>query len=612
MPGLRFHILVLLLLGLEPSPALTAAEPPAKADFYVAPNGSDENPGTVAKPFATLARARDAVRQLQAGRPPKAEVMVLVRAGTYVLKETLVFGPADSGTREHRIIYAAYPGEKPVLSSGRPITGWKPGEGKRWVADVPAARGGWRFAQLFVNSQRQTRARLPDTDDWRKWWPVAAGPNHPTVFRFPADTLKHWPNVEDVEINLIPQYYWQNQIIPLRKVDETARTATLAAPPPAYAVCPGNPFRAENVLEGVTRPGTWSLNTRTGTVTLWPEDRVDLRRSVVTAPTLPLLVRCEGSAADGRLVRGLTFRGFTFTQTAQVPLPQRDPRDTGTLDTNDCAVLLQGVADCAIEDCRFIETGAYGVRLRHAATGNRITGNEFVSCGAGGILLTGYGPGTRDVNRGNLIADNHIHFCGVFYWHAAGISGTQSGENVIAFNHIHDLPYAGIMFADCASDYFREFRGGQGRGFHFRWEEIGDDPLTRDSVKRFTHSRKNVLAYNTIHHVMRRLEDGGAMYLAFCGGENLVRGNLIHAVHGGRMSVGIYMDAQTDRESIEGNVVWNCDVLHFDNAENGPNHNQWGKNILAAGLREPPEARVLRDTIAAKRKKGLNPPDVGP
>ena len=40
----------------------------------------------------------------------------------------------------------------PILSGGREITGWKPGEGKRWVADVPAARGGaWRFTQLFIN-----------------------------------------------------------------------------------------------------------------------------------------------------------------------------------------------------------------------------------------------------------------------------------------------------------------------------------------------------------------------------------------------------------------------------------------------------------------------------
>src|SRR5262249_52994326 len=197
------------------------------------------------------------------------------------------------------------------------------------------------------------------------------------------------------------------------------------------AVCAGNPFRAENVPEGVSRPGTWSLNTRTGIVTLWPEDGVDLRRSVVTAPVLPLLLHCKGNEEAGRLVRGLTFRGFTFTQTAQVPLTQRDLKDTGTLDTNDCALLLQGAADCAVESCRFVETGGYGVRLKHAATGNRITENEFVGGGGGGVLLTGYGPGTRDVNRGNVIAGNHIHHGGAFFWHACAISGAQSGENIV-------------------------------------------------------------------------------------------------------------------------------------------------------------------------------------
>jgi hypothetical protein len=445
--------LLLSLLSLLCFATLLVAEPAIRADFVVATTGSDDNPGTAAKPFATLARARDAVRKLNAGGPPRATVTVLVREGTCVLTETLVFGPEDSGTPEQRIVYAAYPGEKPVLSGGRAITGWKRGEGKRWVADVPASRGGgWRFTQLFVDGKRQTRARLPDTDDWQKWWRVAAGPAHGTVFRFPENTLKNWSNVGDVEINVIPRYYWQNQVIPLKGVDENARTATLAVPPPAYAICAGNPFRAENVPEGVTRPGTWSLDTRSGIVTLWPEDGVDLSRSVVSAPALPLLIHCAGSEDGDRLAsegsRGLTFRGFTFTQTAQVPLTQREAKDTGTLDTNDCAVLLQGAADCAIEECRFVETGGYGVRLKHAATGNRVTGNEFVGCG-GGVLLTGYGPGTRDVNRGNVIAGNHIHHSGAFFWHACAIAGTQSGENVVAFNHIHDMPYGGILFADC-------------------------------------------------------------------------------------------------------------------------------------------------------------------
>ena len=82
------------------------------------------------------------------------------------------------------------------------------------------------------------------------------------------------------------------------------------------------------------------------------------------------------------------------------------------------------------------------------------------------------------------------------------------------------MPYGGILFADCSVDYFKEFRGKQGRGFQFRWEEIGDDPLTFQSVKRFTHSRKNQIVYNTIHHVMQRLHDGGGIHLGFVGGQS--------------------------------------------------------------------------------------------
>jgi hypothetical protein len=601
-----FPVLILLVLPWE-----LAANPPIRADFFVATNGSNANPGTLDKPFATLAAARDAVRQLKAAGALEREVTVLVRGGIYVFERTLVFGPEDSGTLEHPIVYAAYPGQTPILSSGRKITGWKRGEGQRWIAEVPDAKGAGagRFTQLFVNGTRQTRARLPDTDDWRQWWRVDDGPNHPSTFKFPKDTLRKWSSVQDLDLNILAQYYWFNQIMPLKAVDESSRTATLAAPLPIYyTICPGNPFRVENVPEGVNRPGTWCVNTQSGTVTLWLHDGTDPSQSVVTTPTLPALIRCEGDETGPRLVRGLTFRGLTFTQTAQVPQPQRDSKDIAFREAPASALLLQGAEGCAVENCRFIESGEYGVRLNLTAKGNRIIGNEFAGCGAGGIRLTGYGPGTKDVNNSNTISNNHIHHCSLFHWHASAIYGSQSGQNTITFNRIHHMPYAGIHFADAAADYFKEYRGkSESPGFNFRWDEIdAADPLTRQSVKRFTHSRKNVIAYNAIQHVMERLEDGGGVYLAFDGGQNVVRANLIDAVHGARMSVGIYMDAESDRELIEHNVVWDCDTPQFDNGEEGPNNNTWDKNVMCARKEEPPEARALRETIAAKLKESTS------
>ena len=135
------------------------------ADFYVAVSGKDTDAGTAAAPFATLARAREAVREkIRAGLDK--DILVRIHAGTYPVLETLTFGPADSGTETFSITYAAAPGEKVVLSGGRKIGGWKKGANEIWTAEVPEVKegkpalrspeqgrggeGGWYPRQLFV------------------------------------------------------------------------------------------------------------------------------------------------------------------------------------------------------------------------------------------------------------------------------------------------------------------------------------------------------------------------------------------------------------------------------------------------------------------------------
>jgi len=138
------------------------------ADFYVATNGHDINPGTREKPFATLARAQQAVREpdkTSAGR-----VSVLVREGTYYLEEPLTFGPGDSGTVERPVTYAAYENEVVTLSGGRRLDcKWTQYKGRIMKCELPDVKQGrLHFGQLFVNGRRQHRARFPNYDKrWR-------------------------------------------------------------------------------------------------------------------------------------------------------------------------------------------------------------------------------------------------------------------------------------------------------------------------------------------------------------------------------------------------------------------------------------------------------------
>ena len=96
-------------------------------------------------------------------RGPLAQgVTIHVADGRYTLAEPLVLEPIDGGTAAAPIVYEAAAGARPVLSGGRVLTGWQPGEGGVWttrIADVADRR--WYFEQLFVDGRRAVRAGRP-------------------------------------------------------------------------------------------------------------------------------------------------------------------------------------------------------------------------------------------------------------------------------------------------------------------------------------------------------------------------------------------------------------------------------------------------------------------
>jgi hypothetical protein len=154
----------LLACGLVPA-ARAEIRPVA---LYIAVDGNDAWSGKLAKPnaahsdgpLASLAAARDRVRKMN-----RRGATVLVRGGTYLLREPLRLGPGDSGTEQSPISYAAYPGEKVTLKGSRAVTGWRPFKGHIYQADLSAWElGESRFWELYYRGQKQTLARYPNFD----------------------------------------------------------------------------------------------------------------------------------------------------------------------------------------------------------------------------------------------------------------------------------------------------------------------------------------------------------------------------------------------------------------------------------------------------------------
>jgi len=101
---------VLLVLGAAPDTlrgpytacGMTPAAWATTVDFFVSPAGDDRwsgrviDPGENDGPFATIARAREAVRVWRKTQKESRTVRVVLRGGTYYFDQPLEFGPEDS------------------------------------------------------------------------------------------------------------------------------------------------------------------------------------------------------------------------------------------------------------------------------------------------------------------------------------------------------------------------------------------------------------------------------------------------------------------------------------------------------------------------------------
>jgi hypothetical protein len=544
------------------------------ADFYLSPNGSDKWSGTLAEPndqgtdgpFATLEHARDAVRIL---KKKDGDIVVLVREGTYRLDESVVFGLDDSGDENQTITYAAYPDETPVFSSGREIKGWKkvkgilPGlpsaaQGNVWEAKVSGT-----FRTLYNDEGMLPRARSAG------FIPLEGGGRD--RIHFPEGTLEDGPNVQDAEIVIRPHHAWIVNILPVVSVDDEKQMAYTSIDS-TYAMNELHFLKSdeiencwvENVLTALDEPGEWVLNSKEGKVYLWPRGKTP-----VVAPQLLELIRVEGKVdKEGPKdipVRNLCFRGLTFKHGERY---QIDPDDAGLqhdwdfLDKANALVRLRGTENCTIEGCHFLHSGSGAIRVDLHGIENTISGNHIEHIGGAGIVLCGYGPGTKDVNKNNLVYNNHIHHVGEIYWHSAGILIWQSGGNRVANNLIHHTNYTALILSGCMTEFFG--KGGRELTRTIRWQEIGGDPQsfknkTLEDVRPYLHTHDNMIEYNDIHHAMQRLGDGNAIYIRGAGANNVIRRNYIHhLVTPMIMQCAIRTDGGQMDTLIAENLIWKC------------------------------------------------------
>jgi len=526
------------------------------ADFYVSPNGSDDNDGkTVNTAFATLAKARDAVREYKAliDSPPR-DITVLIRGGTYPIDETVTFTPDDSGFDGHHVIYRNYPGETPVFNAGTALTGWQ--EYRDGI--YRAAYSGSGFRVLSENGKVGDIARAPDkgtyfnvsknqikfTDhaqannsfvyDETELFASLAASTTLEVFAFPGGVGGDW--------NWFSGYY------PITSIDTASATAyfTREAGTCGYVMGGGSRFYLLNDLSLLDEAGEFFCDSANGYVYYKPHDAANLESGAVSAALLKNAVRFEGESYNSR-VENIVLEGLSL-------------RNTDTLrNGNSGLVELTNSRNITVKDCRISGAGCHGIFAAGYNEGITVTGCVIGECGHTGVQIEGV-PFIRS-SFNQLITNNLIVETGLTVGHGAGVQIMATDTSVISHNRIDGTPR-----------YAVSIKGTRPEAGMQVWPDGPDAPavtVPAGSEDQYMQSYDNIIEYNDITNAMFDTQDGGTIEMWCSGLNNIVRGNLIHDCVARLTSYGfgIYIDDFNPSTTVTGNIIYN--MTHFTNNGKG-------------------------------------------
>ncbi len=528
--------------GLPPrDPAASRTEIPALDEFaaevYVAPDGDDVGDGSPERPFATLTRARDAVRKINM-RGIDGPVAVRILPGEYPIRETLVLTAEDSGTARAPVVYRAEEKGAAVFYGGARLSGFVPVSDGAVLSRLPVeARGHVRqcdlkalgireygelkvrgFGQppspptleLYLNGVPMTLARWPNEGFVGIERLVEAGSKaagKPSVFEYDSDRHERWLQARDGWLFGYFHFLWADATAKIGSIDPETRTLTTAEPyhygGRGMSTRQGIQYYAFNLLEEIDRPGEWYLDRETGILYLYPPSdpaAATVEIGMFAAPIVTMdnvsHVRLEGLVFD--LAR---YNGIVITNSDH----------------------------CLVAGCTVRRMAGNGITIR-GGQANGILGCDVHTIGRRATEVIGGDRETLTPGR-HFVENCRIHFFGRIdrtYTPAIQLEGVG---NRVAHNLMYNCPSSAMRIE-------------------------GNDHL---------------IEYNEVHSAVRESDDQGAMELfrnATYRGV-VFRHNYIHqvgktgagtTVHG---QAGIRFDDAISGMLVYGNIFWQSANGHF-------------------------------------------------
>ena len=572
-----------------------------KGDFFVSPSGNDSWSGTLAEPnalntdgpFATLARAQRAVRELKAKvYQPKEkaidvryvgtsypygkgkDIVVLIRQGFYQLTAPLIFTPEDGGERvetnlpsgafewhhlrDHYVTYAAYLGEKPVLSGAVRVEGFKQ-RGMIWTAPY----SGQEVSALIAGGKKQVLARTPNEG----YFILRTTPSSTSEIPFKAGEIRTWQDMQDNRIVILLR--WRSAYNSIDRVDERKQIAWLRTPengpgghngllvvPPRYYV--------ENIKELLDAPGEWFFDKNKQEISYIPAAGiVDPNTVDISVPQITRLIQVKGN--ENGPVRNLRFYGLIFEGAKETfrDYPHHYEATPGCI-----ALSFEYAHDCEFAESELRACGGLGMEIGVGCYQTRIFGNRFDGLEQGALAIFGTGDQQngklQQLNRETKITQNSFSYCG----HGGGITLTafHTLRTTIAHNY----------FTKSGRPYTMDVGGGGLEG---------------------TCNGECIVEYNHFDDVQTDADDAGVIVVNGMTYNSFIRNNLIHGVERGFFSdnVAFWFDNMSSGWTVENNTYYDLEQASMKTCGTYLIDNTYQNNFLIESPQNPPETIISGD-----------------
>ncbi|MDR2816955.1 MAG: right-handed parallel beta-helix repeat-containing protein [Proteiniphilum sp.] len=519
----------------------------AQQTLYISSSGNDRNAGSYEQPLASLAGARDKIRDLRRRNMTDNDtVFVKIMPGNYQLTQALLLTEEDGGTEQSPVVYTSATGERPIFCGGLKTGKFEVVTPSLWKVYIPETESGFSFEQLYINGERRFRAQTPNrgqffkvkkceetilspaTGHWNTQWASQKLSLHDDEAYILNDIAENGTN------GVLARFYhmWINTHTPVKHVNPKDTALYVM-----HAVPSGNRFNeakrahwvVENYRKALDEPGEWFLD-REGYLWYIPLPGETPGNVSCVAPAIEQFLIVKGSKE--KPVRHIRFENIGF-ETAAYRLPANGNIYCQGAMNEEAAIMLDDANNITFLNCDIAHTGAFGIWFRNRCSDSRMEHCHLYDLGAGGVKIGACNspgqevPPVEDISQRICIHNNIIHHGGYILSHACAVAIIHGSDNEISHNEITDFRYSGVSVG---------WVWGYQKG----------------------HAKRNKIIFNHIHHLgWGEMSDMGGVYTLDESDGSIIANNVIHHMYSFNYGVwGLYTDEGSIDYRLENNLVY--------------------------------------------------------